>query len=96
MFVEKLTKEQLIQFFEADDVTFTLNKDLYDKPYLYVEVEKYGIIEDLRLHDFTCTELLESEWKNFLYGIFKEDYKNAYRKFLEEDVEFKLSLLKME
>ena len=94
MFVEKLTNEQLCNFFDKKYVSFHI--DTYSKtPYLYVSYNNESMVINNRMYDFEgSTVSNETEWRNYLYSIFGEEYKNSYAEYLQKSIDEKLSNLK--
>lgn len=91
MFVEKLTKEQLCDFFKTKHLSHFMSSSVYGEDYLYVSVDGDSMSVNYRLYDFEgSTVENESKWRNFLYSIFGEEYKAAYTEYLQEMMKEKL------
>lgn len=105
MFVERLTKEQIIDFFRTEgyvitnrNVTCFVQNELYhpENKYLYVclDGDHFSIPINNRMYDFEGSTITnESKWRNFLYSIFEKEYKIAYKEYLQEEMDKKLSSL---
>lgn len=95
MFIEKLTTEQICDFFKTKHLSHFISKSMYEEAnHLYVSIDGDSMSINCRLYDFEgSTVENEDKWRNFLYGIFGEVYKQEYEKFLKSEIEYKLSCL---
>ena len=105
MFIERLNKEQLCDFFRLEgflidekDVSFFIDGGIFDKKreYLYVSINED--IQDICLHyrfyDFEGSTISkEQRWRNYLYTIFGEEYKDTYKEYLLNQIKEKLDSL---
>lgn len=107
MFVERLTKEQIIDFFHTEgyvivnrNVTcFVQNELSRSESNLYVclDGDHFSIPINYRMYDFEGSTIAnESKWRNFLYSTFGEEYKDAYRSYLLEQMDKRLNELQIE
>lgn len=95
MFIERLTKEQLCSFFKTKDLSYFVSSGLYEEEaYLYVSIDGDSMSRNYRLYDFEgSTVSRQSEWRKFLYGIFGDEYKRKYKKYLYREAADKLACL---
>lgn len=95
MFIEKLTKEQLCQFFNKKHLTHFMSKDTYNEvPYLYVSISGESMSLNYRLYNFEGSTIPnEGEWRKFLFEIFGNEYKEEYKKYLQKQMDTKLACL---
>lgn len=91
MFVDRLTKEQLSEFFEKKNLTSFMSRGYDGEEFLYVSVDGDSMSVNYRLYDFEgSTVSSETKWRRFLYKLFGEEYKQKYEEYLKEDMSLKL------
>lgn len=95
MFVQRLTKEQLCQFFETNSINMHVSKCMdEDEEHLYASYCPRSMNVNMRLYDFEgSTVTSETKWKKFLYGIFGQEYLNAYSQWLDVRKRYMLNSL---
>ena len=95
MFIERLTKEHLCEFFHKARISFYMSKSYGGEEYLYVSYDTESMTVNNRMYDFEgSTVSSENKWREFLYSIFGQEYKDAYKAYLLSEMEEKLSYLK--
>ena len=96
MFIEKLRKEQLCEFFNTNNLAYFISKNMCEEEnYLYVSIDWHSLGVNYRLYDFEGSTISnENEWRKFLYKIYGEEYRQEYEKYLQRIIENKLSYLK--
>lgn len=94
MFIERLNKEQLCDFFRLEgycidekDISFFIDGGIFNKndEYLCVSIndDKKDVSLHYRFYDFEDSTISnEQRWRNYLYTIFGEEYKDAYKEYL--------------
>lgn len=93
MFVERLTKSQLCNFFNKENFCFFLDKSISEEDYhLYVSIDGESMSLNYRLYDFEGSKIpSETKWRRFLFETFGNEYKEAYKEYLQKQMESKLN-----
>lgn len=93
MFIEKLTREQIGNYFGTEQilsVTMSTGPDELgiEEPIMYVTyTSEYGFEKHEKLHDFEGSRISNTlEYKRFMYDTFGDEYLSAYQKWLDARV----------
>ena len=91
-FTDRLTSQQIKDFLnqvypeeESYSFTFYVDSQIYfphEEKYIYVLVfsRKYHIDWEIVLQSYTAS-MFNQQWVNYLYKIFRDEYKQAYTEY---------------
>ncbi|MDF2880220.1 MAG: hypothetical protein K0R54_777 [Clostridiaceae bacterium] len=83
MFIERLKKEDLNEFFYINVSSMHISKYFDEKEeHLYITIKFGETVKNEIMYDFSST-YADVKWRKFLYEKFGEEYKTAYSEFLD-------------